>query len=127
MPTEFNLGFAKMIILYDDLAELIVNNDVELNLDMVNTLHQELRSNLTSPFYLLVNKSNDYSYDFTAQHELGTLDELKAIAIVCYTEKSKKSTNFISALPRKKQWNVEIFNNREDSLKWLKQQKSIFS
>ena len=127
MPTIHDLDFAKMIILENDLAEIIVNNDIELNIDMVNELHQTLIKNLSAPFCLLVNKINDYSYDFSAQYEICSLEEIKAIAVICYSDKSEKSTTYIINLNRKKPWNIKLFKNRKDGLHWLDQQNKLFS
>ena len=81
MPTELHLEFAKITIIENNLAEIIVKPDIELTLEMVHLLHKTLRDNLTAPFFLLINKINDYSYDFEAMHELGTIKEIAGIAI----------------------------------------------
>lgn len=123
MTTELNIKFAKIIIIKNDLAEIIVKPHVEISLDMVHQLHQTLRDNLTAPFFLLINKINTYSYDFEAMHELGTIKEIAGAAIICYSDKSESNSQYLSTLNRKKEWNTQIFKNRNDGLKWINQQK----
>ena len=123
MTTELDINFAKIIILKNDLAEIIVEQYVEISLDMVHQIHQTLRDNLTAPFFIVVNKINNYSYDFEAMHELGTINEIAGIAIICHTEQTRTNSQYITNLNRKKEWNTEIFNNRKDGLNWLTQQK----
>lgn len=123
MPTEINIEFAKIIILKNDLAEIIVEQYVEITLDMVHHLHQTLLDNLTAPFFLVINKINNYSYGFEAMHELGTINEIAGVAIVCYSEQAKANSQYLTNLNRKIEWNTKIFNNRKDGLKWIAQQK----
>lgn len=64
------LSFAKIIILREDIAEVIVNEGVEMTVEMVDEYHNFLLSHLRAPFSLLVNKLNAYTYDFDAQEKL---------------------------------------------------------
>jgi len=123
MPTELHIEFAKIIIIKNDVAEIIIDKEIELTLEMVRRLHQTLRDNLTAPFFLLINKINDYSYDFEAMHELGTIKEIAGIAIISYSVQTQINSQYISKLKRKKIWNAKTFNNRDDALEWIQQQK----
>lgn len=123
MSIKHNIGFADIIVLEDDLAEVVVNKNTEITLAMVHQLHQTLLDNLTAPFFLLVNKINNYSYDFEAMHELGSIKELKGIAIIHYSEKSKKNAQYLASLSRKIAWNAKTFNRRNDGLDWISNQK----
>ena len=69
----YELSYAKIIVLQDDIAEVIINDAVVMNAAMVEQYHEFLRSILTSPFSLLINKINSYTYDFDAQIELATI------------------------------------------------------
>jgi len=53
-----------------------------MTLDMVEEYHAFLLAHLVSPFSLLINKINSYSYNFDAQINLATLKEIKAMAVV---------------------------------------------
>ena len=113
------LPFAKIILLRDDIAEVIINESVEMDLDMVDAYHSFLLANLKAPFSLLINKINPYSYTYEAQKKLGTLEEIKAMAVVAYRRSTKTSTEALAAMPRSLAWNLRIHSNREDALEWL--------
>ncbi len=113
------LPFAKIIILREDIAEVIINDTVELTLEMVNDYHAFLLSHLSPPFSLLINKINSYSYTYNAQKELATLKEINAMAVVVYRRATKISTETLVAVPRTEPWNLKIYSNRNDALEWL--------
>ena len=117
------LSFGKIILLGDDLAEVIVDEGVEMDIEMVEEYHDWILNNLTAPCMLLINKINSYSYTFEAQRNLATPKEIKAMAVVSYTRISKKATKALSSLPRDVKWNIKIFGNREDALAWLNSQR----
>ena len=92
-----------------------------MTLVMVKQYHDFLLSHLVSPFSLLINKVNAYTYDFDAQVNLATLKEINAMAVVAYTHSTKISTEYLtSSVPRKVEWKLKIYSNREEALNWLK-------
>jgi len=115
----YELSFAKIIVLQDDIAEVIINDAVVMNTAMVEQYHEFLRSILTSPFSLLINKINSYTYDFDAQIELATIAEINAMAVVAYSRITELTTETLASYPRSKKWNLQIFMNRDDALAWL--------
>ena len=120
----FELPFAKIIILRDDLAEVMINDGIQMNMAMVEEYHSFLLSHLKSPFSLLINKINSYSYDFDAQEHLATLDEINAMAVVVYNPVSKITTETLASFPRDVKWNLEIFHDRDEALAWLLTQQA---
>ena len=115
----YELPFAKIIILRDDLAEVMINDGVQMDIDMVEQYHDFLLSHLHAPFSLLINKVNAYTYDFNAQQKLATLKEINAMAVVVYNPVSKMTTETLASFPRNVKWNLEIFSNRDEALAWL--------
>lgn len=115
----YQLPFAKIIILRDDIAEVLINEGVELDLIMVNQYHEFLLAHLHAPFSLLINKINAYSYSHGAQQNLATLKEINAMAVVAYNRMSVFATKTLSSYPRDEAWNIKIFSNREEALAWL--------
>jgi len=113
------LPFAKIIILSEDIAEVIINDGVEMNTDMVDQYHDFLLSHLHVPFALLVNKVNSYSYNFEAQQNLATLKEINAMAVVSYNRSTTLATKNLAAFPRNEKWNISIFSSRDEALSWL--------
>jgi len=113
------LPFAKIIILRDDIAEVMINDGVRMNEEMVEQYHDFLLSHLRAPFSLLVNKINSYTYDFHAQEKLATLKEINVMAVVAYNRVTKLTTETLASYPRDVKWNLEIFSNRDEALAWL--------
>lgn len=113
------LPFAKIIILRDDIAEVMIDDGVIMDLSMVEQYHDFLLSHLRAPFSLLVNKVNAYTYDFGAQEKLATLKEIKAMAVVAYNRITKIATENLASFPRDVKWNLRIFPDREEALAWL--------
>ena len=113
------LPFAKIIILREDIAEVIVNDGVEMDAGMVEQYHDFLLSHLHAPFSLLVNKINAYTYDFSAQEKLAALKEINAMAVIAYRLVTEISTETVAAFPREIKWNLKIFSNRDEAFAWL--------
>ena len=125
LKCEFELPFAKIIILHDNIAEVVINDGIEMDVKMVEQYHDFLLSHLHSPFSLLINKINAYSYDFQAQIKLATLTEINAMAVVAYNCVTKLNTETLASYPRSEKWNLKVFSNRDEALAWLlSEQKS---
>ena len=115
----YELPYAKIIILQDDIAEVIIDDEVVMDEAMVDHYHDFLRSHLSAPFSLLVNKVNSYTYDFNAQMKIGTLVEINAMAVIAYNRITKITTESLASYPRSEEWNLKIFSNRDEALNWL--------
>ena len=115
----YELPYAKIIILHDNIAEVIINDEVKMDLEMVEHYHEFLLSHLRPPFSLLINKINSYSYDFDAQLKLATLKEINAMAVVAYDRITKITTETLASYPRSEKWNLKVFSNRDEALNWL--------
>ena len=113
------LPFAKIIILRDDIAEVMIDDGVKMDMAMVEQYHDFLLSHLRAPFSLLVNKINSYTYDFDAQEKLATLTEIRAMAVVAYNRVTAITTETLASYPRNVKWNLRIFSNRDEALAWL--------
>jgi len=113
------LPFATIDILREDIAEVIINEGVEMDGKIVEQYHSFLLSHLKAPFALLINKVNSYSYDFKAQEKLATLKEINAMAVVSYNDTTKRTTDILLSYPREIEWNLNIFSNRTQALNWL--------
>jgi hypothetical protein len=121
---SYNLSFAEIAILRTDIAEVIINEGIEMNVAMVKEYHDFLLAHLNTPFALLINKINAYSYNFEAQLELATLNEINAMAVVTYNKNASATTHYLSTLPRKVKWNMSQFTNRTEALDWLEQEQN---
>ena len=118
------LKFAKIILLRHDIAEVVIDENIVMNLAMVNEYHSFLISHLSAPFSLLINKINEYSYEFQAQLAIGNLPQIHAMAVVTYTRKSEITTHLLTTTtPRKKEWNISLFSQRSLALEWLENEQ----
>ncbi|MGB5396926.1 MAG: hypothetical protein WBN96_07240 [Gammaproteobacteria bacterium] len=115
----YELNFARINLIRDDIAEVIIHDGIELNVAMVNEYHDFLITHLTPPFSLLINKVNSYTYDFDAQQTLATIEHIKAMAVVAYKRSAVITTEYLASQPREKQWNLQIFSDRESAMHWL--------
>ena len=113
------LPYAKIIVLQDDIAEVIIDDGVIMDEAMVEHYHGFLLSHLKAPFSLLINKINSYTYDFNAQMKLATLVEINAMAVIAYNRITKNTTELLASYPRSKEWNLKVFSNRDEALNWL--------
>lgn len=113
------LSFATITILADDLAEVVVDHGVDMSEAMVNEYHAFLRSHLSAPFSLLINKINSYSYDFAAQESLASIPEIERMAVVAYKQTTANVTRLLTTIPRQYAWRLEIFSDRDAALAWL--------
>lgn len=115
-----NLRSGKIITLTDKISEIVIDQGVEMNDDLVEEMHDYFVGHKQETTGLLVNKKNEYAYTFSAQAKIGDLPHIKAIAIICYRQSSRITSELIAKLPRKHPWNFKIFDNYEDGLEWLK-------
>ena len=115
----YELPFAKIKILQDNIAEVVINEGIEMDVKMVGQYHDFLLSHLRSPFFLQINKVNAYTYDFQAQIKLAALKEINAMAVVAYSRATKLSTESLVSYPRSNKWNLKVFSNRDEALAWL--------
>jgi hypothetical protein len=119
-----SLGFAKIVLLADDIAEVIIDEGVVMNLAMVTQYHDFLISHLHAPFSLLVNKINEYSYDFNAQMKIANIPQINAMAIVTYTKHAEFTTHLLADTTyRQTPWNIQIFPQRGMALDWLENEQ----
>ncbi len=116
---RFKLSFCEIILLERDIAEVIVNDGVEIDLLMVEEYHAFLIAKMAPHFSLLVNKINSYSYTFEAQLHLATLSQINKMAVLVYNRASDLATKNLASLTRETPWNLEMFSERESALTWL--------
>lgn len=117
--TLYLLPFAKITLIREDLAEVVINEGVEINMEMLNQYHDFLLNHLRPPFSLLINKINTYSYTFDAQAKLATLKEINAIGVVAYNRVTLMALDSLASFPREVKWNMKAFTNYDDALSWV--------
>ena len=113
------LSFGEITILKPNLAEVIIDSDVVMDLEMVGEYHQFLLTHLKHPFNLLINKIHQYTYTFEAQQHLAALPQINSMAVIAYNSVTEKSTKCLFLIPRTIPWNIQVFKERKTALDWL--------
>ena len=116
---RLELDFGKIKWIREDIAEVIVNEGVELNEKHVEKLHDALISHYKAPFSVLVNKVNSYSYAFCALTKFGTIPENKRIGVVAHSTAANSAAAMLLIAPRKTKLNLKVFNSKAEALQWL--------
>ena len=123
---EVTLPFGRVIGHNEHLAEIIINEGVELTSDILEQLHETLLHECPAELKLLFNNRHSFSYSFAAQRQLADLPNVKKVAILVYNLVSERATEGLLTVRRIHPWNARIFREREPALSWLEQQPEIF-
>ncbi len=113
------ISFAKIAVMNPALAEITVDNGVDIDLVMVDEIHNALLSLLGESFSLLINKSNAYSTQLDALIKFGFLEAIDKIAIFAPNKMAKLSADFSASIPSSSLLNIEVFTDRDKALAWL--------
>lgn len=113
------ISFGKVIVLDADIAEVIVDEGVDIDITMVEEIHKCFLSIFTHSFSLLINKSNSYSTQLDALIHFGTLEAIDKIAIFAPNKMAKMSADFSADIPSSATLNIQVFTGRDDALTWL--------
>ncbi|WP_111976933.1 hypothetical protein [Algibacillus agarilyticus] len=119
MSEAHTIGLGTIKAIRHDIAEVICHEGIEITLEMVAEYHQFLADHFASPCSVLVNKINAYTYTFEAQLEIGTAAHINSLAFVTYNRVAEIAVQTLSAYPRKKNWQDNFFNDKEDAIQWL--------
>jgi len=120
---KYQLSFAKVNVLNEHIAEVIVGQDVVISLEMSEEYDDFLTNIFSNNFALLINKINQYDFSFEAKVSMASHDNLAAIAVVTYDNESKTSVGKISAIRERDGWNLKVFDGLnlgwQEGLDWL--------
>ena len=115
----YKLSFGEISVLANNIAEVMVDERANIDLEMVAEIHNCLLSIFTNSFSLLINKSNPYSTQLDALIQFGTLAAINKIAVFAPNRMAKLSADFAADIPSSAALNIQVFTNREDALGWL--------
>lgn len=113
------ISFATVSILHCGLAEILVDKGADIDIDMVDEIHDCLLSLFNHSFSLLINKSNAYSTQLDALIKFGTLRAIDKIAVFAPNKLAKMSADFSATIPSSATLNIQVFTERDDALAWL--------
>ncbi len=126
---KHQLSFCSIKLLNDCMAEVIVNKNVEISLEMAEEYEAFLADKFTDDFGLLINKINHFDFAFEAKLSIASHAKLKAIAVVNYSDKSEQVTKDILAIRAIDGWNLKAFSGLDlgwqKAFDWLKKELSV--
>jgi len=115
----YKISFAQIFIIQSNLAEIVVDSGVDIDIVMVAEIHTSLLSLLDDSFSLLINKTNAYSTQLDALIKFGELAEIDKIAVFAPNKLAKLSADFSATIPSSQELNIEVFTERDEALAWL--------
>lgn len=118
---KHRLSFGFFNVLANNIVEVTTDEGTEISLEMVEESSEFLSKHLTGDFAMLINRINNYTYSYEAQLSVGSYENLKAVAFVCYSAKSEESTKKLQSNRSFDQWDYPIFSGLE--LGWQQAQK----
>jgi len=114
-----SISFGIIQLIQDDIGEVIVNEGVDIDINMVNEIHQKFLDVFEQPFSLLINKKNAYSTQLDALIKFGELSAINKIAIYAPNQLAKLSADFSASIPSSALLNIDVFTDRDAALAWL--------
>ena len=110
---KHRLSFADINIVSDCIAEVIIDEGVNVSIEMVEEYDNYLACVFKNHYAILVNKINNYSYSPETQFILGSTENIIAIAAVNYNEQGRKSSKDIANKRSIDQLNFRTFAGLE--------------
>lgn len=117
--SSYKLSFGTINILQNNLAEIVVDEGVRMNMVSVGEFHDFIINNLQAPVGLLINKKHSYSYTFKAQKTIIHLEQIKSTAVLAMTSGAVMSTETLININGDFYNNINMFQEREAALHWL--------
>ena len=120
---KHDLSFVKINMLTDSIAEVTVEQGVEISLEMSEEYNDFLTRQFPGNFALLVNKVNQYDFAFEAKLSLASHENLTAIAVIAYDNDGKESVEKLAELRQLDGWNLKVFDGLnlgwQEGLDWI--------
>jgi len=128
---KYRLSFAYINIIDNKIAEVIVNEGINVSLEMIEEHDDLLMKIFDGKFGILVNKINNYSYSIEAQLIMGSLENIAAIAAITYSVQGGASSKLIADIRIIDQLNVKTFSGLElgwqQAVSWLQNEIAMTS
>jgi hypothetical protein len=124
------LSFATVNMHDNNIVEVIIDGSTEISLEMTEEFDQFLSLHCTGPIGLLFNKLNDYVYSFESKLTVASHTDIRAIAVVYYTDDGQNSATKIQKIRAMDNLNIAMFSGVESgepsgwqqAMSWLQQQ-----
>jgi len=128
---QYPLSFGRINIVGENVVEVIINESIVVSLEMVEELEIFLSNTFKTKFGLLINKVNSYTYSYEAKLSFGTLELIKAIAVINYSKDCEMVTTEIMETRKVDNLNIRSFSALDlgyhHAIIWLKNQLTMNS
>lgn len=113
-----NISVGKVKV-FDHIIEVIVDEGMVFNAEHVKILYDLVEIYFPNKeFAYLSNRINDYSINLTPDLSKSFHKDLKATALVCYSDSTCENAKFEKTFYKARPF--EIFKNYEEAVNWLK-------
>jgi len=123
---KLTTSFGQINIISKNIAEVIINNDTEISLEIVDEYDTLMAKHFTNNYAILVNRINDYRFAYEALLCVGSAQHLKAAAIINYGTASQQRTKDLNSIRHMDNLNIKEFSGlelgRESAINWLNEQ-----
>ncbi|WDE10979.1 hypothetical protein [Thalassomonas haliotis] len=110
---KHKLSFGYVNILSENIAEIIVDEDVEITLEMTEECDDFLASMFCGELGILVHRINNYTFTYEAKLTVVSYEKIKAMAVVTYNKQGEQVTRELLAKRAMDDWNLKCFSGLE--------------
>lgn len=123
---QLKTSFGQINILSKRIAEVIVNQDIEITIELVEEYDEIMNQQFTGTFAVLVNRINNYTYSYEALLCLGSAQNLRVAAVISYGASNETQTKNLYSARHMDNFNIKEFSGlelgRDDAIIWLNEQ-----
>jgi hypothetical protein len=123
---KLNTSFGQINFLDTNIAEVIINENIEITLEIVDEYDALLTKRFSGNYAVLVNRINSYSFAYEALLCVGSAENLKALAIINYNKASEQQTKELISVRHMDNLNLKEFSGlelgRDNAIHWLNEQ-----
>jgi hypothetical protein len=120
---KHRLSFGFYNIFPNNVIEVTADEGIEMTLEMVEECHDFMNDNVEGDFALLINRIHNYTYTYEAQLSIASYEGLKALAFVCYSDKSLLVTKQLQESRSFDQWKYPVYSGLDlgwqEAYQWL--------
>lgn len=114
------LSFCSITVIQDNIAEIIFDDQVDIDLDMVNEFWQFVDAEMKTPIHVIINKKHRYSYQFEALMAISESSKIQSVAVISYNEASASMSEYLNSTFNKSGKHVKIFSTQAAAIQWIK-------
>ena len=121
---NFTTSFGHVKIISSNIAEIVINHGIEISLEVMEEYETLMNKHFTDHYATLINRINNYSYAYEVLLCIGSIKNLKAVAVINYGIENKQQAKDISAVHHVDNLNIKLFSGlelgRDNAIDWLK-------